>query len=102
MQHVMTYTILHMRHILYRLKLKLADILDGGDENKEARERKKAARKKRSSNAKPTSVSIGPRMFDDDDDDLWDAMETSKYTSKSKWFKQYINKYTITMDIKVT
>eukprot|EP01033_Poteriospumella_lacustris_P010457 gene10460-7435_t len=81
----------------YRLKLSLGDIFDGGDATREARQKKEAKEKKRM--AKYASEwgyggygggGIGPDPWGD------------SYGGKSKWkTKQYLNEYTITMDIKL-
>ncbi len=83
-------------------------MLEGGDEKKAARDKRKAAKLKRQAAWKSTSstfssststVKMVSMWDDDDDDDDWGDYgggEWSKYKSK-----EYINKYTITMDIKV-
>lgn len=78
----------------YRLRLKLADLLEGGDEKKEERKKNAEKEKKRKDKkkAKYSNYDAWPDM-----DDGWGD---KKYGS-SKWFKEYINSYTITMDIKI-
>jgi hypothetical protein len=73
----------------YRLKLKLNDLLDGGDANREERQKKEAAKLK-----KKTVKGKGSVMMEGFGNDPWDI-------KSSKWFKSYINEYTITMDIKL-
>lgn len=75
----------------FRLKLKLNDLLEGGDATKEERKKKDArAKKKAAKYAKSNPWGSMGKDFD-----AWDMK------SSSKWFKSYINEYTITMDIKV-
>ena len=86
----------------FRLKLHLGELLDGGDGKREARTKKKL-RKKKGKKSKFTgigavfnSVSVGSddgAGSDDDDDD-----DGSPWLKK----KEYINEYTITMDIKLS
>lgn len=64
--------------------------------------KKKLQQKKKKSNVnKSNSVMIGPSMFDDDDDD-WGFSSGGGFSKmKNKFFKNYINKYTITIDMKL-
>lgn len=97
----------------YRLKLNLNNLLDGGDEKKEERKKKAERAKKRkekygsyyssyaSYGPQPAEASggggggRGGRGTDKDDDDK----DWKKYGGMA--FKEYINEYTITMDIKL-
>ncbi len=101
--------------------MKLNELLEGGDDKKESRDKKKAAKLKKkanmnksgsggsgsSSSSSSSMMMMGPSMMDDDDDD-WGFITGSGgggsggYKMKSKWFKEYINKYTITIDMKIT
>ena len=72
-----------------RLKIKLNDLLNGGDEKKEEREKKARNLKK-----KMASYGVNDPWAMTGDYDIWAG-------SSSKWFKEYINEYTITMDIKL-
>ena len=76
----------------YRLKLKLGELLEGGDEKKEARE-KKANRMKK----KMAEYFINDPWGMGKYGEVWGQ---SSY-SYSKWFKKYINDYTITIDMKL-
>lgn len=71
----------------YRLKLKLSELTDGGDAAKEARAKKAAKAKKKA--AKKSGSRFSDAYWDDDEFDI------------SRWFKEYINEYTVTMDIKL-
>lgn len=81
----------------HRLRLKLDELNEGGDDERETREKAaaKAAAKKKSYSSE------GNDAFS------WGAMMGPQYnpwdfnTNKSKWTKNYINEYTITMDIKL-
>eukprot|EP01038_Epipyxis_sp_PR26KG_P004031 gene4031-5768_t len=75
----------------YRLKLKLNELLEGGDEKKEERAKKEAKAKKRAAEYSKDVWGIGPSM------DVWGGYAGSK----KKWFKEVVNEYTITMDIKI-
>jgi len=75
----------------FRLKLRLKDLLDGGDAMKEKRERK--AEKQRQQQSSLKADGDGWMM----PYDFW----SSSSMGGSKWFKEYINEYTITMDIKL-
>lgn len=82
----------------YRLKLKLNDLQEGGDENKLERERKALKQKKRAAKfAASASSWVGGGSSSTKEIDFWDL---SNFESK-KWFKEYINEYTITFDIKL-
>lgn len=48
--------------------------------------------------AKVSDAFVGPSMWGDDD--AWPTVSKG-WGGKSKWFKEYVNKYTITMDIKI-
>ena len=63
--------------------MRLNDLLEGGDAKNEEREKKEAKLKKKYSKYKG---------YDDKD---WDAFD-------SKWFKEYVNEYTVTIDMKLT
>ena len=86
-----------------RLKLRVSELLEGGDDKKEERLKKKLQQQKKKSNvSKSNSVMIGPSMFDDDDDDWGFSSGGGGFGKmKSKFFKTYINKYTITIDMKL-
>jgi hypothetical protein len=77
----------------YRLRLRLSDLLAGGDEKKEERKKNAEKEKKRKDKkkAKSSNYDVWPDMDDGWGDKKW----------SSKWFKEYINTYTITMDIKI-
>jgi len=97
----------------YRLKLKLNDLQDGGDENRIERERKILKSKKRAAKFAANSTSWGGIIHHTSSTsgtggtagtvgttgaiDYWDF---SSYDTK-KWFKEYINEYTITIDMKL-
>jgi hypothetical protein len=76
----------------FRLRLRIADLLAGGDEKKEERKKTAEKEKKRKDKkkAKSSSYDVWPDMDDGWGDKKW----------SSKWFKEYINTYTITMDVK--
>ena len=77
----------------YRLKLWLNDIFDGGDANREARLKKEALEKKRTS--KYTGFG-GYGM------EPWGTTMGVGASFGGKWsMKKYLNEYTITMDIKL-
>lgn len=78
----------------YRLRLRLDDLLAGGDAKKE--ERKKSAEKEKKRKAKKKS-----KFSNYDWPDMDDAWGDKKSGGWGKWFKEYINTYTITMDIKI-
>ncbi len=80
----------------FRLRLRLNDLLEGGDEKKE--ERQKAAAKEKKRKEKKKSKFSNFDAWGDMDD--WDKGGKGGGYS-SKWFKEYINTYTITMDIKL-
>lgn len=94
----------------YRLKLNLSELLEGGDEKKAEREAEKVRKKKRKEKYSSAYSGYGggggvyegygPAMKSGgggaDDWDDWDAWEGGK-----KWGKDYVNKYTITMDMKL-
>lgn len=79
----------------YRLRLRIADLLEGGDEKKEERKKnaEKEKKRKEKKKVKYSNYDAWPDM-----DDGWGD---KKYGGSSKWFKEYINAYTITMDIKI-
>ena len=79
-----------------RLKLRLSDLLEGGDAKKDEREKKAAKDKKR--REKYTSSYAGAGWGDFD---VWGETTYGKSGTGGKSFKQYINEYTITMDIKL-
>jgi hypothetical protein len=84
--------------------LKLNELLEGGDDKKEERQKKKLARQKMKATMKSSSSTMmGPSLMDDDDDWGWGGQSSGgKMGSyRSRWHKEYINKYTITMDIKL-
>jgi hypothetical protein len=90
----------------YRLKLKLNDLQDGGDENRVERERRALKSKKRAAKFAANSTSWGGGINTSSTGgtvgtagtiDYWDF---SSYDTK-KWFKEYINEYTITIDMKL-
>lgn len=89
----------------YRLKLKLNDLQDGGDENRMERERRALKSKKRAAKFAANSTGWGPTggtvgtgtVGTVGTIDYWDF---SSYDTK-KWFKEYINEYTITIDMKL-
>jgi hypothetical protein len=77
----------------HRLKIKLNDLLEGGDENREEREKEEEREKKLYAKyglkyGKYKSSGMG------NDDDFG--------TDSKKWLKNYINEYTITVDMKMT
>ena len=94
-----------------RLRLDLREILEGGDAKKEER-RKKALKKKKKKGGQTSSwlddpwadgVMMGPSLpyggvgtgtDMGDEDDLY-------MSSYSRYFKEWVNSYTITMDIKI-
>lgn len=78
----------------YRIRLKLNDLQEGGDEAKEERERKAAKSKKRAAQFAASSSWMGGGGKDLD---FWDM----DMTSNKKWFKEKINEYTITIDMKL-
>jgi hypothetical protein len=78
----------------YRLKLNLSDLLEGGDATREAR--LKTAEKEKKKKSKYSSEFSG--MFGPSVGGGWgDYDKDFKYSA----FKQYINQYTISMDIKL-
>jgi hypothetical protein len=77
----------------FRLKLDLSDIEEGGDENKEERKKRKEKDKKRLAKYKGSNKWEGM----DDDFDIWDT----KDSDFKKYFKTYLNSYTITIDMKL-
>jgi hypothetical protein len=91
----------------YRIRLNLSNLLEGGDPKKEERRKKAEKAKKRrekygsyySSSYYSGTTAYGPSMGgkgkDDDDSDY----EFEKWDNYS--FKEYVNEYTITMDIKL-
>ncbi len=76
----------------FRLKLKLSELLEGGDALKEER-KKKALRLKKKKEQRGKSGGGGGSVWD------YDASDTK--WSRSKWFKENINEYTITIDMKI-
>ena len=94
----------------HRLKLRLNDILDGGDAEKEERDRKAAKMKKRAAQYSGGSswmgggisggVGMGGGGGGKSDMDYWD-MDMMGGGGKKKWFKEYVNEYTITIDMKL-
>jgi hypothetical protein len=85
----------------YRLKLKLNDLQEGGDDAKADRERKAAKSKKRAAQYAASNSWFGGGMggmggMGGKDIDLWDMDFSSK-----KWFKEKINEYTVTIDMKL-
>jgi hypothetical protein len=93
---------------LIRLKLDLSDLAKGGDATKEKREKEKAAQAKMRAGWKSSLADSSSGGWGDDDDwgdygdwgdyDFEDWGDDYGGWGKSK---EYINKYTITMDIKV-
>jgi hypothetical protein len=79
----------------YRLRLKLNDLQEGGDDAKAERERKAAKSKRRA--AKYSSSSAWMGGGGGKDMDFWDM---DGFNSK-KWFKEKINEYTVTIDMKL-
>ena len=76
----------------YRLKLNLNELLEGGDEEKEARKKKVAKEKKRKA-----KMSSSYSMWGGGNDGWGDMKGGGGY----KWYKEYINAYTITIDMKL-
>lgn len=78
----------------YRLRIKLNDLQEGGDEAKVDRERKAAKSKKKAAQFAATSswMAGGGKDFD-----FWDM---DAFNGK-KWFKEKINEYTVTIDMKL-
>jgi hypothetical protein len=78
----------------YRLKLKLSELLEGGDAQRDKNEKRK---KKQAEEA-------------DADDNVWFRRDSTRFKdtdgdgewSYSRWFKEYVNEYTITIDMKLT
>jgi hypothetical protein len=81
----------------FRLKIDLSDIEHGGDEKKEERKKKKEREKKRMAKYKSSANKEYGDMMMDDDMDVWDMRDEDF----KKYFKNYLNAYTITMDIKL-
>jgi len=88
----------------YRLKLKLNDLQDGGDENRLERERKALKNKKRAAKFSNSWSGMGGSGTGGTGTggtstaiDYWDF---TSYDTK-KWFKEYINEYTLTIDMKL-
>jgi hypothetical protein len=78
----------------YRLRLKLNDLQEGGDDAKQERERKAAKSKKRAAQFASSSSWMGGGGKELD---FWDM---DAFSSK-KWFKEKINEYTVTIDMKL-
>lgn len=76
----------------HRLKLNLQGLLEGGDANKVEREKK--IEKEKKLYAKYGIKWTPDHKYSDNDKD-------DDYGYSSKWFKEYINEYTITIDLKV-
>jgi len=81
----------------YRLKLNLNDLLQGGDATKQDRIIKETKRKKRMAKYASNTTGGGTSMMYDD---VWN-MTGPSLAGGSKWFKEYVNEYTISMDIKL-
>lgn len=83
----------------YRLKLDLSSLLEGGDAKKE--ERAKAAEKERKRKEKRGASKYSGMTVWGGGGGGGDWGDDKGWGSSSKWFKEYINAYTITMDIKL-
>lgn len=82
----------------YRLRLKLNDLQEGGDDAKAERERKAAKSKKRAAKYSSSNSWMGGGGGGGGKDfDFWDM---DAFSSK-KWFKEKINEYTVTIDMKL-
>ncbi len=82
----------------FRLRLKLNDIQEGGDEAKVERDRKAAKSKKKAAQYSGSSwMGGGGGGGGGKDFDFWDM---DGFNSK-KWFKEKINEYTVTIDMKL-
>jgi len=80
----------------HRLKLVLSEILEGGDADREEREKEEEKIKKLYAkyNLKYRDWKSGKKdSKSTDKDDDW---------ADSKWFKEYVNEYTITIDMKLS
>lgn len=82
----------------YRLKLRLNDLLEGGDADREEREKKRKNREKKMSKYSGFgNTASGNTVWSGGPVDVWgDAFDSTWYKPK-----EYINEYTITMDIKL-
>jgi hypothetical protein len=80
----------------YRLKLKLSSLLEGGDDKKV--EREKAAEKEKKRKEKRKAKFSGYDAWGDAGGGDWGDYKKGGY---SKWFKEYINSYTVTIDMKI-
>ena len=98
----------------YRLKLNLKDLLSGGDEAREQREKRIKSNQKVAALSKESNIdAIDVDSDDDDFDSLGDGFSElggghvndgwAIDPWATRWFgeKEFINEYTITMDIKL-
>jgi hypothetical protein len=97
----------------YRLKLNLNELLEGGDAKKEKRRKEEAKMQKRMEKYGASSTEydsfgpeIGPSMMPGFggggggfDKNVWDLDDD--FGDWGKKFKQYVNQYTITLDMKI-
>lgn len=81
----------------FRLRLKLNDLQEGGDDAKVERDRKAAKSKKKAAQYASSSSWMGGGGGGKDFD-FWDM---DGFGGGKKWFKEKINEYTVTIDMKL-
>ena len=84
----------------YRIRLKLNDLQEGGDDAKQERERKAAKSKKRAAQYSASNAWMGGGGGGGSGGGGFDFWDMDAFSSK-KWFKEKINEYTVTIDMKL-